>query len=123
VFDPEHTWRYRVLLASFTHDPMGPLVRAVLGRNCATGAAYAYQAHIDLIGKVRANLRLPNGNVLQARTVGTDIAVRDEFRRLADHCKLTDGERIELFDELKKWTGDDRRVQAGIDIREGQRVI
>jgi hypothetical protein len=39
----------------------------------------------------------------------TDI--RDEFRRLADHLKLDDGERVEMFDELRKWVAVDIRAQ------------
>lgn len=36
--------------------------------------------------------------------------IRDEFRRLADHLKLDDGERVELFDELRKWVAIDQRA-------------
>lgn len=36
--------------------------------------------------------------------------IRDEFRRLADHLKLDDGERVEMFDELRKWVAIDMRA-------------
>jgi hypothetical protein len=42
--------------------------------------------------------------------VGHITDIRDEFRRLADHLKLDDGERVELFDELRKWVSIDLRA-------------
>lgn len=123
VFDKEHTWRYRVLLASFPADPMGVIVRAVLGRNLATGAAMSLSAKIDIRGQIICRLRQPNGIVQRYFRVGHVNAIRDEFRRLADHCKLDDDEREALFEELKKWAGKDERAMAGLDIPVPARVV
>jgi hypothetical protein len=42
--------------------------------------------------------------------LGSIVDIRDDFRRLADFLKLDDGERVELFDELRKWVAIDMRA-------------
>lgn len=113
VFDRVHSWQYRTLLAAFPADPMGLIVRAVLGRNSRVGAALGLEAEIGKDGIVRTKLRGPLGNKLSdAHPLGSIQSLRDEFRRLADHCKLNDDERVALFEELKKWCGRDLRATS-----------
>ena len=45
--------------------------------------------------------------------IGSIIAVRDSMRRLADHCKLTDPQREDLFAELRRWVKRDYRATSG----------
>lgn len=117
VFDQAHHWTYRVALASFTVDPTGALVRAVIGKNMKHGMAYVSYATIDKAGIMRASVRAIDGSVHAAMPIGTVQAVRDEFRRLADHCRLSDSEREALFEELRKWVTRDERAESGLDIR------
>lgn len=42
--------------------------------------------------------------------LGQITDIRDEFRRLADHLKLDDAERLELFNELRMWVAVDMRA-------------
>ena len=42
----------------------------------------------------------------------TTLRYRDEFRKIADACKLNDEERKELFTELVKFIGKDERVKT-----------
>lgn len=112
VYDQGRTWQFRVALAAFPTDPMGMIVRAVLGLN-GRSAALGLQATIRRDGIVVAPLRNREGRVVtKAHPLGSIIALRDEFRRLADHCKLPDTEREALFEELRKWCGRDLRSRS-----------
>jgi hypothetical protein len=132
VFDESHGWRYRVLLAAFPHDPMGTIVRAVLGRNLNWGVSYGLAATIGRDGIVRTGKRVPRKptaynsakfHVLPGMPIGSIAALRDEFRRLADHCKLNDKDREALFMELRKWCGKDERAISGLDVEAPRGVI
>ena len=117
VYDQKHSWQFRVMLASFTQDPEGAMTRAVLGRNMRTGLRYALTAQIDREGMVRASVQTHDGEVYARMPIGSLIAVRDAFRRLADHCRLSDQERNEFFEEIRKWISTDERAQSGLDVR------
>lgn len=113
VFNMDRHWTQRVFLASIYADPMGMIVRGVLGLNTRKGAAFGLSATIGKDSIVRTKLRGIHGQVMNvAHPLGTVIALRDEFRRLADHCRLPDAERLELFDQLKKWAGEDLRARS-----------
>lgn len=113
VFDLARSMKFRVALAAFPADPMGLIVRAVFGMNSARGAALGLEATIRPDGIVTAKLRGRRGGIMSEHHVlGSIIALRDEFRRLADHCKLNDGERMVLFEELRKWCGKDLRSRS-----------
>jgi hypothetical protein len=113
VLDPERSWPERVFLASAAADPMGPIVRAVLGANPKNGAALGIEATIRKDGIVVAPLRDHSGvKLTDEHPLGDIMEMRDEFRRLADHCKLSDEDRLALFDMFKKWCGKDLRVVA-----------
>lgn len=116
VYDEKHSWQFRVMLASFPQDPEGAIVRAVLGRNMRTGLRYGLTAVIDRDGIVRASVQDHSGESHKRMPIGSVIAVRDAFRRLADHCRLSDKDREALFEELRKWLTDER-AQSGLDIR------
>jgi hypothetical protein len=45
----------------------------------------------------------------------TDIAYRDDMRRLADRLKLTDQERLEFFTCVKRWLVADHRLDPTMD--------
>lgn len=109
VYDQQHHWTWRVTLASYPTRSMGPMVRAVLGKNQRKGPRLSYEATIAENGMVYAGLMHDNDLISIAHPLGDVIALRDEFRRLADHCRLNDTERLELFDLLKKWMGKDLR--------------
>jgi len=116
VYDKGRSWKFRVLLASFPCDPEGAIVRAVLGRNMIRGLCYGLTAVIDREGIVRSNVRAHDGETYARMAVGSVIAVRDCFRRIADHCKLDDDERLAFFDELRKWVIKDERSESDLDI-------
>ena len=132
IYDESHTWQYRVMKAAFPADPMGMVVKAVLGLNRAWGHAYGLSATIDANGVVRTSYREPhkptefNPNRFYTHKrwpIGSITDLRDEFRRLADHCKLNDKDRNALFLELKKWCGKDERAINNLDIPVDKRII
>lgn len=45
----------------------------------------------------------------------SELALRDDFRRLADHMKLADAERIELFKCVQHWLVADHRLDPSFD--------
>lgn len=104
-------WTYKVLLASFPTRSMGPMVRAVLGKQMARGPKLSLSATIASDGMVYAGLKHDETIISFAHPLGTVTAIRDEFRRLADHCRLNDAERLELFEQLRKWMGKDLRSE------------
>lgn len=45
----------------------------------------------------------------------SEIALRDDFRHLADRLKLTDDERVEMFKAVQRWVVADRRLDPTFD--------
>lgn len=45
----------------------------------------------------------------------SELALRDDFRRLADHMKLPDAERVELFKCVQRWLVADHRLDPSFD--------
>lgn len=112
VKDNQYHWTKRVLVASFPTRSMGPIVRAVLGKQMARGPKLSLSATIAADGMVYAGLKHDEQVISYAHPLGNVKSLRDEFRRLADHCRLNDAERIELFEEVRKWLGKDLRSEA-----------
>lgn len=111
-------WTYKVLLASFPTRSMGPIVRAVLGKQMARGPKLSLSATIGPDGSVYAGLKHDDQVISLCHPVAPSMLgkqgvhiLRDEFRRLADHCRLNDAERLELFEQLRKWMGKDLRSE------------
>lgn len=44
-----------------------------------------------------------------------EIALRDDFRKLADRAQLSDEERVELFGAVKRWLVSDYRIDPLMD--------
>lgn len=87
----------------------GSVVMAMLAKVPKNGPAFGQTCDILTNGIVITPHRI-NGTWTEQRPVGTILAVRDNMRRLADHCKLSDPEREALFDELRKWVRRDYRA-------------
>jgi hypothetical protein len=114
ITDPEIFWSKRVHLASLIHPAMGPIVEAVMGFKPVLPIVLGLAAVIRHDGIVLAVAY--NGADKREMPLGHIHALRDEFRRLADHCKLNDDERTALFTELKKWVGKDLRPRDKVVV-------
>ena len=48
----------------------------------------------------------------------SELALRNDFRRLADKIKLSDADRVELFAAVKNWVVADRRLDPTMDPKD-----
>lgn len=108
AFDQARHWTWRVLYASMG-TTTGAIVMAMLAKVPKYGRAYGQTCDI-LTNDIVITPHRINGLWTEQRPIGTITAVRDNMRRLADHCKLDDEEREALFDELRKWVRKDYRA-------------
>ena len=112
IFDESHSWQWRVIRASLG-TTTGLIVMAMLGQQPKKGIAFGETCNIRLDGLIETKMR-KNGTWYPPTVVGTVEAVRDNVRRLCDHCRLSDGEREAVFVELRKWIGRDHRATSGV---------
>jgi len=118
VYDAARSWRYRVLRASIG-TTTGAIVMAILGQRSKLGPAFGLNCDINMHGVIITDVRGPDGKWNWRRAIGTVEAVRDNIRRLADHCKLNDEDRTAMFEELRKWVRKDERALAqGLESRD-----
>lgn len=110
IFDPARSWKWRVVAASLG-TTTGSIVQAMLARQPGRGPALGMTCDILLDGTVITTVRR-EGQWGPPEPIGTIAAVRDNMRLLADHCKLSDADREELFVELRKWVRVDYRAKS-----------
>ncbi len=110
VFDQAKSWRVRAVRASIG-TTTGMIVLAILARQPKNGPAFSNTCDILPDGKVVSNVRR-YGQWGQPEVIGTVETVRDNMRRLADHCKFSDADRLAMFDELRKWIRKDFRARS-----------
>lgn len=139
IYDESYSWQWRVIRASFG-TTTGVITRAILAKSTALGIAFGQYCdivmHGDYLSKSsdahvvtpvrhkgiwsadpRARVPaielvspFPTRKEQSLVAIGTLEAVRDNLRRLADHCKLNDNDRGALFEELRKWVRRDHRA-------------
>lgn len=113
VFDTSRDWQWRTIRASFG-TTTGAILRAVLGHQSKVGLAFGSYCDITKGGVCWTMVRYRKGEPFSWVALGEITAVRDNLRHLADHCKLNDRDRTEMFVSLKKWIRrDDRATSTG----------
>lgn len=110
IFDMSLPWKWRVVRASMG-STTGLVVMAMLAKEPKNGPAFGQWCNIDKDGFVESQVRR-EGRWHPPIQIGSVADVRDNLRRLADHCKLPDIERIELFEEFRKWIRRDHRATS-----------
>jgi hypothetical protein len=75
-------------------------------------------AKIDKTGAIVADVVDRSGVIKETMIYPTEFALRDDFRRLADHLKLNDADRTELFKCVQRWVVADRRLDPNFDRRD-----
>lgn len=71
---------------------------------------------IDKAGRVVADLMLKDGAKIKGHIVfASEQEMQDAFRRLADWLKLSDADRINLFDKVRAWVKADLRLDPNMD--------
>jgi hypothetical protein len=135
AFDLRATWQARMLLAAQAKSGgvIGAVTLSVLAHNyddamlallkvlfpgfesiqapflCSCGK-------VDKSGAVVADLVEKTGHITRNyRLYRNEIALRDDFRRLADELKLPDADRVEMFAAVKRWVVADRRLDPDMD--------
>lgn len=94
---------YHLIFPGFTHVPAPYLESA--GR-------------IAKNGSVIARVRGRDGKLRWKAIYSSEIALRDNFRQLADSLKLSDADRTELFGAVKRWVVADRRLDPTMDPKD-----
>jgi hypothetical protein len=135
AFDLRATWQARVLEG--TTGPARMVVMSVLAHVydeaiftlCAAIFAdfdgslrppfLTSAAKIDKAGRIVADMVDERGHVHKNTVLFPDeIALRDAFRKLADRLKLSDTDRIELFNCAQRWVVADRRLDPAMDPKD-----
>jgi hypothetical protein len=110
VYDGARTWQWRALRASLG-TTTGMIVMAMLGKLPKSGPAFGPTFDILLDERITCTVRR-EGHWGRPETIGTVISVRDNLRRLADHCKFSDADRGELFVAFQKCIKRDLRARS-----------
>lgn len=111
ITDPGMPWKWRLMRAALG-TTTGLIVMTILAKQPKRGPALGQHCIIDKEGWIKAQVRKDGQWVGQVR-IGTVANVRDALRHLADHCKIDDAQRNELFEELRKWIKKDERATSG----------
>jgi len=141
AFDLRASWQARVLAAVGGH--MGAVVTSVLAHNfdeamptllrlvfpgftSIAAPFYCTAAKIAKSGHIVADAVTRDGRIVKdAKVFENELQMRDAFRKLADHLKLNDADRIELFKCVQRWVVADRRLDPAFDPQdpEAKRLV
>lgn len=112
--DRPDDWRVKAILATKGNQSrLGCILIAVLGKShrIKNGSRFDTSASITSDGFVMCGFRQASGHYHPGAFVGSVRDLVDNFRGLADHLKLSDKDRIELFDKVKAWITVDYRAK------------
>ena len=134
TFDIADTWQarglvaaqgktYEVLLSVLAHnydDAMPVLLEVVYpGFRSITAPFLCTAGRVDKTGAVVANRVGKTGAIHKDFVLyRNEVALRDDFRRLADRLKLADHERREMFVCVQRWVVADRRLDPNMDPKD-----
>lgn len=106
----QNSWPFKAVLATRGNQTLlGCIVLQLICRQPKNPPRVESLASVDEQGLTWAYVTSRSG-ARRLTCLGSITDIRDDFRRLADHLKLDDGERVEMFDELRKWVSIDRRA-------------
>lgn len=107
----QESWPFKALVA-LKDDPIArDIMVCLIGRTPKDGKRrITSTATVDKAGLVWCNVSYGLNAPAKTVCLGEITDIRDEFRRLADHLKLEDAERLELFNELRMWVSYDMRA-------------
>lgn len=92
---------------------MGCFVLAILGwQHGRHPPRFGRVAMINKEGLAITNMQDKHGTVYPNHILGPVQTIVDNFRGLADDLKLTDNERLQMFEELRKWFFKDERANT-----------
>lgn len=108
------------VLAHTYDDAMPVLLRIVFpGFTSIAAPFYCTAAKVDKSGAVVADCVTKDGQIVKDAVVfQSEGEMQDNFRRLADHLKLNDSDRVELFKCVQRWVVADRRLDPTFDPKD-----
>ena len=108
----EGTWKANAIrAANHNRSLLGCFVLAILGlQHGIKPPRFGSTANIDKDGLLYSNMQDKDGKIHQNFCLGPVKDLVDNLRGLADHLKLDDKDRVEMFDEFKKWIKHDARA-------------
>lgn len=110
-------WRQRAILATWNDQAqdwskLGHLLMCVIGKEQGICAPrFDGSATVTSDGFVLCNFVGRDGRYHGNAMVGTMVDIVNNFRGLADHLKLSDADRVELFKLLRNWIKTDYRSE------------
>ena len=116
-------WQKAIVLSVLAHnfdDAMPALLETVYpGFRSIVPPFLTTAARVDKTGRVVANVRMPGGRIVKDMVLyRNEVALRNDFRKLADKLKLNDADRVELFGAVKRWVVADRRLDPTMDPKD-----
>lgn len=107
------SWKARALIATRgNQSQLGAILIAILGRAPDHPPRFGSGAVITSDGYVLAHFQDIRGEWHAGAFVSSVDELVGNFRGLADHLKLSDAERVEMFNELRMWITTDERANA-----------
>jgi hypothetical protein len=132
AFDLRRSWQARALLAA--EGKAGMVLLSMIDHSYGTDTlrvllplvfpgyiepslpCLASCGKVDKSGAVVADVIMKNHDLVKDKVIyGSELELRDEFRKLADRLKLPDADRIELFKCVQRWVVADRRLDPSFD--------
>ncbi len=111
------TWQYRAIAATRgNQSKLGTILIAILGRQRQTRPQFGSSATITSDGFVMSRFIGRDGEGHEGAFVCGVADLTRNFRGLADHLKLRDGERGEMFTALRQWIALDYRANKDLDL-------
>lgn len=110
-------WELKALKATHNQSTgeqtmLGCILRAVLGKQRGGLPAFGETAYITEDGKVISDMKGRDGVLSRNVFICTSKDLEKEFRRLADHLKLDDDDRKDMFKRVVQWISKDHRVKT-----------
>jgi hypothetical protein len=111
-------WKYRAMAhTKLNHTQEGGLLLAVLGIKPPQGSRWNTSGCIiNPDGIVTGLLHHKTGRTFMSIVAFTAAQFQDVFRKIADDLKLTDAERKEMFDLVRKWVQKDLRAVSDLNL-------
>lgn len=88
---------------------LGAILLATMGMYPRRLPAFGLRAVITSDSHIMCDFRTKDGSMHPNAFVCSVRDLQDNFRGLADHCKLSDPDRLALFDGVKRWIATDYR--------------